>query len=223
MAQEKAMDGTQTECRRCGTCCMQGGPALHTGDLDLVRGGRLPMERLITIRKGELADHPLTGRVQAMENELVKICGTGRDWRCFYFSESRGCMIYASRPIACQVLKCWDPTEISALVGRDTLTRLDILATGDPLRPLVEEYERLCSCPDMEAVRRSLQDGSSEGLMNDLQTLVDADLNFRDRVVRDHGISLALEVFLFGRPIFQLLQAIGVDISETAGRIRLSR
>jgi hypothetical protein len=202
---------------------MQGGPALHTGDLDLVRGGHLPMERLMTIRRGELADHPLTGSVQAVENELVKICGSGRDWRCIYFSVSRGCMIYVSRPIACQVLKCWDTTEILALVGRDTLTRLDILATGDPLRPLVEEHERLCPCPDMETVRHSLQDGPSEDLMNDLQALVDADLTFRSRVVRDHGISLALEMFLFGRPIFQLLQALGIGITETAGRIRLSR
>ena len=223
MTQEKAMDGTQAECRRCGSCCLGGGPALHTGDLGLVRGGRLSIERLITIRRGELVDHPLTGRVQAVEGELVKICGTGRDWRCIYFSAGRGCMIYASRPIACQVLRCWDPAEISALVGRDTLTRLDILATGDPLRPLVEEHDRLCPCPDMETVRRFLQDGPSESLLDDLQTLVDADLNFRSRVVRDHDISLATELFCFGRPIFQLLQAIGVEISETAGRIRLSR
>jgi hypothetical protein len=152
----------------------------------------------------------------------VKIRGTGREWRCFFFSTSRGCMIYASRPIACRLLKCWDPAEISALVGRDTLTRLDILVEGHPLRPLVEGHERLCPCPDMELIRRSLSSGASEGLMDDLQTLVDADLSFRGRVVKDHDISLALELFLFGRPIFQLLQAIGVGVTETAGQIRLS-
>jgi Fe-S-cluster containining protein len=221
MAQEKTVDGIQTECRRCGTCCLNGGPALHTGDLDLVRGGQLPMDRLITIRRGELADHPLTGRVQAVENELVKICGTGREWRCFFFSTSRGCMIYASRPIACRLLKCWDPAEISALVGRDTLTRLDILEPGDPLRLLIEEHEHLCPCPNMESIRDAVVEGRFEGL-EDLQRRVDADLSFRDRVVKDHDISLALELFLFGRPIFQLLQAVGIGMREKAGRIRLS-
>jgi Fe-S-cluster containining protein len=223
VVQRKERDETQTECRRCGSCCLNGGPALHTGDLDLVRGGQLPINRLITIRKGELANHPLTGRVQAIEYELVKICGTGRDWRCFYFSTSRGCTIYASRPIACRTLKCWDPTEIAALVEKDTLTRLDILAGEDPFRPLVEEYERLCPSFNMEPIRRSLSSGPSEGLLDDLQRRVDADLNFRSRVVKDYDISLAEELFCFGRPIFQLLQAIGIGITETAGRIRLSR
>jgi Fe-S-cluster containining protein len=222
VVQGKERDQTQTECRRCGTCCLNGGPALHTKDLELIRGGQLPINRLITIRKGELADHPLTGRVQAVECELVKICGTGRDWRCFYFSTSRGCTIYATRPIACRILKCWDPTEIAALVEKETLTRLDILAEGEPLRSLVEEHERLCPCPDMELIRRSLSSGLLNGLLDDLQRRVDADLNFRSRVVKDYDISLAEELFCFGRPIFQLLQALGIGISETAGRIRLS-
>jgi Fe-S-cluster containining protein len=220
---EKIKNEIQTECRRCGTCCLKGGPALHTGDLDLVRGGQLPISRLITIRKGELVSHPLTGRVQAVDCELVKICGTGGDWRCFYFSTSRGCTIYALRPIACRVLKCWDPTDISALVGKDTLTRLDILAEGDPLRPLVVEYERLCPCPDMELIRRFLSSGSLEGPLDNLQRLVDADLSFRGRVVKAHDISLAEEVFYFGRPIFQLLQMLGVEIDEIAKGIRLSQ
>jgi Fe-S-cluster containining protein len=222
VAHEKIRNETQTECRQCGTCCLKGGPALHTGDLDSIRGGQLPLNRLITIRKGELVSHPLTGRVLAVERELVKICGTGGDWRCFYFSTSRGCTIYASRPIACRVLKCWDPTEISAIVGKDTLTRLDILAEGDPLRPLVAEHERLCPCPDMELIRRSLASGSLEGLLDNLQRLVNADLSFRNQAVKDHDLSLAEELFYFGRPIFQLLQMLGVEIAETAKGIRLS-
>jgi Fe-S-cluster containining protein len=218
----RAMNERQTECKRCGTCCLHGGPALHTGDLDLVRSGRLPIDRLITIRKGELADHPLTGRLQAVKCELVKISGTGREWRCFYFSLEQGCTIYASRPIACRTLKCWDPAELLAIAGKDTLTRLDILAVEHPLRPLIAEHESLCPCPDMEAVREELAKSPPEDLLRHLQRLVDADLTFRNRVVKDHGLSLAEELFSFGRPLFQLLQAIGLEISETAGRIRLS-
>ncbi len=211
----------KSACRQCGTCCLQGGPALHTGDLGLVRSGRLPISRLITIRRGELADDPLTGSVHAVSGELVKINGTGRDWRCFYYAGGKGCTIYASRPSACRVLKCWDTAAILALAGKDLLTRLDILAARDPLRPLVEEHERLCPCPDMEMVRASVVSGSLQEL-DDLQRLVDVDLRFRNQVVNGHGLSLAEEMFFFGRPLFQLLQAVGLGITETAGGIRLS-
>ncbi len=89
----ESMNG-QSACRRCGTCCSQGGPALHHRDLDLIASGRIPLDRLITVRKGELAHNPLTGRVQAVRVELVKIAGTGEDWRCSYYdAENRGCGI----------------------------------------------------------------------------------------------------------------------------------
>ena len=215
------MNETQTKCRQCGTCCLKGGPALHIKDLAIIRSGKLPVNRLITIRKGELAHDPLAGRVQAVAYELVKICGTGREWRCFYYEAGKGCTMYASRPSACRVLKCWDPDEILALIGKDMLTRLDILAVGEPLRLLVEEHERLCPCPDMELIRDALLAGSLHDLA-ELQRLVDTDLGFRDQVVKDHALALAEELFFFGRPIFQLLQAVGLGITETAAGIRLT-
>ena len=215
------MNEVQTECRQCGTCCLKGGPALHIEDLESIRSGKLPLNRLITIRKGELAFDPLSGRVQAVTYELVKICGTGREWCCFYYAAGKGCTIYASRPSACRVLKCWDPDEILARIGKDLLTRLDILAMEDPLRLLVEEHERLCPCPDMELIRDSLLTGSLHDLA-ELQRLVDTDLGFRNKVVKDHALSLAEELFYFGRPIFQLLQAVELGITGTAAGIRLS-
>jgi Fe-S-cluster containining protein len=215
------MNEAQTECRQCGTCCLKGGPALHIEDLESIRSGNLPINRLITIRKGELAFDPLAGRVQAVTYELVKICGTGLDWRCFYYAAGRGCTIYASRPSACRALKCWDPDPILALVGKDLLTRLDILAAGDPLRPLIEVHERRCPCPDMERICDALSSGSLNNLDN-LQRLVDEDLSFRGQAVKDYDLSLAEELFYFGRPIFQLLQAVGLGITETAEGIRLS-
>ncbi len=217
----KAMNEIQTKCRQCGTCCLKGGPALHIEDLAIIRSGKLPVNSLITIRKGELAHDPLTGRVQAVAYELVKICGTAREWRCFYYAAGKGCTMYALRPSACRVLKCWDPDEILARIGKDLLTRLDILAVGDPLRLLVEEHERLCPCPDMELIRDALLADSLHDLA-ELQRLVDADLGFRDQVVKAHDLPLAEELFCFGRPIFQLLQAVGLGITGTAAGIKLS-
>ncbi len=214
------MNEIQTECIRCGTCCINGGPALHIKDLSLIESGKIPLDRLITIRRGELVNHPVTGKLQVVGYELIKIAGTGRDWRCAYYADNEGCAIYDWRPSACQALKCWDTEEVLELVGKDTLTRLNILTEKDPLRSLVEEYERLCPCPDMEEVRRSLTDRTSIDLSS-LQALVDRDIDFRGRVVREKDLGLALELFLFGRPIFHLLKDVGVGIHEVAGRIRL--
>ena len=205
----------QTECLRCGTCCQKGGPALHGQDLALVRGGQLPLGDLITIRRGELAYSPLTDRIEPVLQELVKIRGTGREWCCcYYVPAGKGCSIYANRPMACGALKCWQPEETLALVGQDLLSRLDILEDGNPLRALVQEHERLCPCPDLREVENSLA-GQDEDTLRSLEMLVNTDLSFRDRVVREFNLSLTDELFLFGRPLFQLLQVLGVGVSES--------
>ncbi len=212
----------QTECLCCGICCQKGGPALHGQDLALVRGGQLPLGDLITIRRGELAYNPLSDRIEPVLAELVKIRGTGQDWCCCYYDPaSKGCSIYGSRPVACGVLKCWQPEETLALVGQDLLRRLDILEEGDLLRPLVQEHERLCSCPDMRAVEKNLID-PTENVLRSLETQVNTDLAFRDRMVREFNLSLTEELFLFGRPLFQLLQPFGVAVSESPQGLRLT-
>lgn len=43
----------RTHCRRCGTCCEKGGPALHTDDRMLIENGHIPARYLFTIREGE--------------------------------------------------------------------------------------------------------------------------------------------------------------------------
>ncbi|MBB5348816.1 YkgJ family cysteine cluster protein [Desulfoprunum benzoelyticum] len=202
-------------CQRCGSCCLQGGPALHRTDLPLIKKGRIPLDRLITIRKGELADNPVAGGVQATRVELVKIAGSGRDWRCCYYDEAAGCLIYAHRPQACKVLKCWDTTAILALVETDVLSRLDIVAVDDPLRPLIMEHERECPCPDLELLERGAASVTAAERAA-LQALVARDLAFREEAVRRLGLSLGLELFAFGRPIFQLLQPFGIRVAMTA-------
>jgi Fe-S-cluster containining protein len=212
----------QTSCRRCGTCCQKGGPALHGQDLALVSDGHLPLTDLITIRRGELAHNPLTDRIEPVTRELVKIRGTGTDWCCCYYDAAgRGCTIHRNRPMACGVLKCWQPEQSLALVGQDLLSRLDLLSDDEPLRSLVLEYESLCPCPDMGEVERSLADGAGN-ILGVLERQVNGDLAFRHRAVRELDLPLALEMFLFGRPLFQLLQALGVMVTETPQGLRLS-
>ncbi len=110
----------QTSCKQCGICCTKGGPALHSADLDLFRQGLIPYSDLITIRKGEFAYNPVTERLQATQNEIVKLKGSGGEWTCCYYdSKSKGCTIYDNRPMACGVLQCWNPEASLALVEKD--------------------------------------------------------------------------------------------------------
>ncbi len=51
--------GNITECIRCGTCCKKGGPVLHHEDKDILRGGHVGYEHLVTLRKGEQAYNPI--------------------------------------------------------------------------------------------------------------------------------------------------------------------
>lgn len=215
---EKRMTTHQTTCKKCGNCCRKGGPALHSQDLPLIQSGKIPVSALITIRKGELALNPLTGKVQPVAVELVKIIGAGRQWDCCYYDETDGCTIYDHRPHACRILKCWDTEEILALVGKDTLSRFDILDADDPLIPVIREHERICPCDGLEDV---LAGRLSEKLKKDLEKRVRDDLRFRTRIIADYNLKLSRELFCFGRPFFQLLQALGVGVSESRSGVQL--
>ena len=49
----------RTHCIRCGTCCTESSPTLHTQDVGLVTGGHLKLRDLYTIRRGELVWDPV--------------------------------------------------------------------------------------------------------------------------------------------------------------------
>jgi len=215
-----SMTDKQTTCRKCGNCCKQGGPALHLQDLDLVKSGKIPISSLITIRKGELALNPLVEKIQPITVELVKIVGTGRDWNCCYYEEPAGCTIYADRPYACLVLKCWDTTEILDLVEKNTLSRFDILEKNDPLVPVILEHERICPCDDLGFVQTNY-DLLTEPEKSELEKRVRTDLRFRTRVIADFELKVSEELFYFGRPLFQLLHPLGARIVESSTGLHL--
>jgi len=207
-------------CEGCGQCCKQGGPALHSSDLHLVQSGKIPISSLITIRKGELAHNPMTGSIQPVTVELVKIAGAGRQWQCRYYDSPGGCTIYEHRPQACRALRCWDTAEILALVEKDTLSRFDILSADHFLLPAIREHERICPCHDLQqlySAGRNLSDNAKI----ELENRVREEVRLRMRVVTDFQLQLCDELFYFGRPFFQLLQTLGVRVSESSAGIQL--
>ena len=51
--------------------------------------------------------------------------------------------------------------------------------------------------------------------------MVNEDIRIRTEAVQKLKISLAEELFYFGRPLFQLLQQIGVKVKEEDGALTL--
>ncbi|MFH1015025.1 MAG: YkgJ family cysteine cluster protein, partial [Nitrospirota bacterium] len=134
-----------TACIRCGTCCRKGGPALHKEDKKILLEGHISYHHLITIRKGELAFTPLSSKPEPVKQELVKIAGKGKSWAClFYEKKQSSCAVYEKRPLECRLLKCWDTAQLLAIVGKDTLTRADIISADDPIMRFIRTHEKEC-------------------------------------------------------------------------------
>jgi Fe-S-cluster containining protein len=212
---EQTVQQEKTSCNRCGNCCRQGGPALHTGDRELVISGQLRLEDLIAVRCGELALRPLEETPRPVTEEFLKLKGQGSDWCCrFYDHDLPGCTIYDHRPLACGLLDCTSPDALLAVAGRDLLTRFDLIADNDPLLPLVRQHEEHCACPDLSGLRDRLQQEGNQELSS-LTRLVNLDLAVRAKAAREFSLSLDLELFYFGRPLFQLLQPLGIRVTES--------
>jgi Fe-S-cluster containining protein len=207
----------QNECKRCGTCCEKGGPALQTQDLPLIEKGFLSFEKLITIRKGELAHDPVSNSIEPVKKELLKIRGIKNSWACIFYDKTRnGCTIYDHRPLACQILKCWDTDDILELIGKNLLSRLDIVKEGNPLREQLIEHEELFPCPDLKTISRS-----SKKTVKKLERIINKDLAYRIRAIDEFNLSVSQELFYFGRPLFQLLTPLGFTTRETSSGIKL--
>ena len=220
-----ASEDSAATCRRCGTCCRQGGPALHSGDLEFIRSGRLRIDDLVTVRQGELAVPPLGEHPEPVGHEFLKLRGTGASWCCLFYDEGTcGCSRYDDRPLACRVLDCRDTLALLELAGRDLLTRFDCLAGDDPLLPLVRQHEAECPCPDLGRLRRDLSESEVDqaALLPPLEALVNIDLGLRTRAVAAHQLSVERELFLFGRPIFHLLAPLGIQAVPATDGLRLT-
>ena len=213
-----------TACIRCGTCCRKGGPALHKEDKKILLKGHISYHHLITIRKGELAFTPLSSKPEPVKQELVKIAGKGKSWAClFYEKKQSSCAVYEKRPLECRLLKCWDTSDILSITGKGTITRSDLINPADAVMKLIETHEKECPVYETENLISNLskKTGKSKSLAR-LTELVCKDMDIRSRAVAEFDLPLSIELFIFGRPLFKLLNSRGIFIREIMGKISLS-
>ncbi len=189
------------KCRRCGTCCDRGGPTLHREDRELVASGVIRRVRLITMRKGETALDPSTGRLMPLPVEMIKIRGS-KGWRCIFLQKSNLCAIYAARPLECRALKCWDTAAIEALFLKDLLARKDIVDNTD-LLDIIEAYDQRLPA---EAVHQILTSEDHAAV----EELTARDLAFREAVMRNFGLKEEEMEALLGRSVHSLRRMLGL-------------
>ena len=203
-------------CRRCGTCCTKSGPALHLEDRHLVESGKIPLQDLYTIRRGELIRENVRGHMVAAPSDIIKILAREGSWTCFYYRDQDcGCGIYADRPMECRLLKCWDPSNLEAVYDKDRLTREDLLSTVPDLLDLVREHERQC---DYELLRRLFdqfdKDMGRETLLKRISEIVIYDTELRRLLVEKGTVAAKMLDFLFGRPLTKTLPMFGYRVRK---------
>ncbi|WP_419786702.1 YkgJ family cysteine cluster protein [Pseudodesulfovibrio sp.] len=217
------MQGTNSnapKCTRCGACCIQGGPALHEQDRQLIEEGIIPLAAIVTLRPGERVYDQPAATILCLQEEMLKIKGRDNTWTCvFYNAEGHDCSIYGNRPAECDALFCQDIEPLAAMYGKDRLTRRDLLPEGHPLLELVTEHDANCAPASLEATAKRARDGDAEAGRT-LQEIVRYDRELRRLTAEKGGMDPALNEFLFGRPLTVLLQAMNIKVYDMGESLR---
>ncbi len=214
------MDNAQT-CRQCGTCCRNGGPALHREDMPLLEEGVLQLQDLCTFRSGELVRDLSNGNVVPLPEEIVKIAAPRGsrpdDWTCRFLTGDSRCFIHESEPAECRALYCEDPSALLAMQGKETLTRktiLEALHAPQWLLDCVEAHEERCSYSFLaELASRMEEDGDAR---RDFLEAVEFDRAYRGLVAEKGGVKEEMMDFLFGRPLIHTVIMFGMDARKNA-------
>jgi Fe-S-cluster containining protein len=203
-----------TQCVRCGTCCLKGGPILHHEDKNLLRAGHVGYQHLVTIRKSELALNPLSEKLEPVQKELIKVVGKGEDWSCYFYDEKEAsCAIYENRFSECRLLKCWDTSELISIIGKNTITRSDIINPDDPILWIIKTHEKECPFHEVENLIFILSQGTDKSkTLTKLTELVRKDLAIRSYALSELGLKPEFEFFIFGRPLSKLLSDRGITV-----------
>ena len=217
------MPEVQNECIRCGTCCLKGGPALHHEDRELILQDTIQLEHLVTIRRGEPVVSPLGDKLEYLQAEIIKLKGQANDWACLFFDrQNSSCLMYQHRPIECSLLKCWDTGPLERIINKKLLCRTDIVADDSPVLLHITTHEEECSLAGLESLISSLSVKSLQNeVMAELTDMVRKDMAIRARALAEPDFPEKIELYIFGRPLFKILQNFGIMVQELGGTLVL--
>lgn len=209
-----------TACRRCGACCIKGGPALHAEDASLFSGKyALDLSQVVTLRAGETAFDQVRGQVLPLPREILKLRGTGESWTCALYSPlDNACGLYHRRPAECRALFCQDTSALAAMYDQDRLTRRDLLPKGHGVLAVIAEHDALVAPGRIAPLAAALRAGGQEALdaESELSHMALADQAFRKSLAERAGITADYHDFFFGRRVETLFVAAGLCLRSDA-------
>jgi Fe-S-cluster containining protein len=200
----------QDLCRRCGTCCKKGGPALHREDRELIETGRIPLKHLFTIRKDEPAYDNINNTIQPAQTDIIKVKSKVGGKECvFYNPDDSGCRIYRHRPVECRKLLCRDTREILAVYNKDRITRTELLDQTRELLDLVLDHQARCSYPQIASLADRIKRRDPEACQI-VSHMIQYDNSLRHLLnEKSPNLSETIE-FLLGRPLTVTISAFGI-------------
>ncbi len=200
------------KCRRCGTCCRNGGPTLHLKDKHLVENGIIPLKSLFTIREGEPANDNIKKSIQPAATDIIKIKGQNNSTVCGFFnSKDNVCKIYEHRALECRVLKCWDTQEIEQIYSKTRLVRKDLISGVAGLWDLLEEHQRRCSYEIIQNFISLYKSDKKNNSMKGLIEIINYDTHFRRLIIKRSELDPGILEFLFGRPLTATIKMFGLE------------
>ena len=157
----------------------------------------------------------MTGKLEPSQKELIKVIGKDEEWSCcFYDRENSLCKVYEHRFLECRILKCWKPSELISIIGKNTIARSDIINTDDPIRLIIETHEKECSYDKVEnLISLPSQELDEKETLARLSELVHKDLAIRHYAFSEMGLKPEFEFFIFGRPLSRLLSDRGIVVN----------
>jgi len=211
-------------CRRCGTCCQKGGPALHCEDRGLVEAGTIPLKVLYTLRPGEWVRDNVRGGLCQATDDVIKIKGQPDSTRCRFLNEvdHNRCVIYEYRPTECRVLKCWVPGPLERMYNTERLTRKDLLSQTDKMWELVADHENQCAYRHLDRYREDLmRERHTSAAVRGVLEMIRYDQQLRRVMAEKTQLNTEIMDFLFGRPLLQSLAAFEIRLVQVAGEPHL--
>lgn len=213
---------TQNECTRCGTCCAKGGPALHKEDLPLLERASIDRKDLLTLRKGELVRNDISGQLEPLDQEIIKLRGRSDDtWTCCFLNViDRLCFIYNDRPVECRKLDCRNTSKIEAMYDKDRITRKDIVGKNNGLAEMIDVHEQQCDYKTLATYAAQIEEEASR---EKFLEAVRFDMAFRSVVKEKTGIPANELPFFFGRPVAETACMFGLTVTFTEHGPEVSR
>lgn len=208
----------EIECRRCGTCCQKGGPALHIADQALVESGKIALKHLLTIRQGELAYDNVGGTIAPAVTDIINVntCRNSDSPCVFYEPRRKQCRIYENRPSECQALNCRDTRKIERIYSTARLTRRHLLSKVEGLWDLVRDHQERCDYGFISELATQIRQGRQpEQAQQQLLDLIYYDEALRKTTIAHAGHTSEMLEFLFGRSLSFTVQMFQLKLSKT--------